>query len=85
MSKAKLGRPKEEREPTVKATVVLYSRQLAFLDRLCVDVRAKTGKYLDRAGLIRGLIDALAESKVDLSEATSEGDVKAELLRKLRR
>jgi hypothetical protein len=40
-------------------------------------VRAKTGAVIKRAALIQALVDALAESTIDLTTATGEAEVKA--------
>jgi hypothetical protein len=50
-------------------------REIVFLDRLVADIRAANGSALSRAHLIRALIDALAESDVDLTASRSESDL----------
>jgi len=76
-----IGRPPVHTETYTKATVVLLNRQIVYLDRLSADIRATTGAVVKRAEIIRGLIDALAESGEDASHLTSEADVKECLLR----
>ena len=76
-----IGRPLMHTETYTKATVVLLNRQIVYLDRLSADIRATSGAVVKRAEIIRGLIDALAESGEDLSNLTSEGDVKERFLR----
>lgn len=79
------GRPPVHEEEWTKVTVVLFNRQIVFLDRLSNDIRAKTGAAIRRAEIIRALIDALTESDIDLTAATSESKLKAELIAKLKR
>ena len=76
-----VGRPLMHTENYTKATVVLLNRQIVYLDRLSADIRATSGAVVKRAEIIRGLIDALAESGEDLSNLTSEVDVKERFLR----
>jgi hypothetical protein len=51
------GRPPSHDEAWTKVTVVLFNRQIVFLDRLSANIRAKTGAAVSRAQLIRALID----------------------------
>ena len=76
-----IGRPPVHSEAYTKATVVLMNRQIVFLDRLSADIRAASGAVVKRAEIIRGLIDALAESGEDLSGVRSETDLKKRFLR----
>ncbi len=78
-----LGRPATHEEWT-KVTVVLFNRQIVFLDRLANDIRAKTGAAIRRAEILRALVDALESEGLDLSEAKSEADLKALLRARLR-
>lgn len=71
------GRPPLHDEAWSKVTVVLLNRHIVFLDRLATDIRERTGTAIKRAELIRALIDALAESDVDLRQATSITEIKA--------
>lgn len=79
------GRPAEHGEPWTKVTVVLFDRQIAFLDRLSADIRLKTRSAVSRAELIRAMIDAVEAGKIDLSIAGSEAALKDLLVRKLTR
>ena len=78
------GRPPIHDEAWTKVTVVLFNRQIVYLDRLALEMRQQTGAVVKRAELIRALIDALAASELDLTTATSEADVKDRLVAKLR-
>ena len=60
-------------------------REIVFLDRLVADIRATSGGAIGRAQLIRALIDALAESDVDLTASRSESDVTNAVAERLRR
>ena len=79
------GRPPVHDEAWTKVTVVLFDRQIAFLDRLAGNIRARNGAAISRAQLIRALVDALAEGDVDLTTARSEQDLKATLIARLGR
>jgi hypothetical protein len=66
------GRPPSHQETWSKVSVVLFDRQIVHLDRLATDIRGKSGKVLNRAGLIRALIDALIDSGLDITTSASE-------------
>jgi hypothetical protein len=77
------GRPPIHDEAWTKVTVVLFNRQIVFLDRLAANIRAQSGAAISRAQLIRALIDAAADGEVDLTGARSEQDLKAASLARL--
>lgn len=79
------GRRPSHAERWTKVTVVLMDRQIVFLDRLVADIRATTGASISRAHLIRALVDALAESDLDLTSSRSEKDLTQVLSARLRR
>lgn len=81
----KPGRPPVHEEAWTKVTVVLFNRQIVFLDRLAANIRAQSGAAISRAQLIRALLDAVADSELDLTAATSEADLKATMLARLGR
>lgn len=83
--KRKRGRPPVHDEAWTKVTVVLFNRQITFLDRLAANIRAQSGAAISRAQLIRSLVDALSDADIDLTAATSEKDLKATLLARLGR
>jgi hypothetical protein len=62
--------------------VVLFDRQIHDLDRLTRDMR-KHGKAMNRAEIIRALIDGLIESGMDVAAAGSEADLRARVARRL--
>lgn len=79
------GRRPSHTEHWTKVTVVLFDRQIVFLDRLAADIRAASGVAISRAHVIRALIDALSESDLDLTGTRSEADLKAILTARLGR
>lgn len=79
------GRRRTHAEHWTKVTVVLMDRQIVFLDRLIADIRAANGASISRAHLIRALVDALAESDVDLTSSRSESDLTRILTERLHR
>src|SRR3954465_9960877 len=83
--KRKPGRPPVHDEAWTKVTVVLFNRQIVFLDRLPANNRAQSGPAISRAQLIRALLDAVADADIDLTSAMSEADLKATLLGRLGR
>jgi hypothetical protein len=66
-----------------KVSVVLFDRQILHLDRLAGDIHGKTGKLLNRAEIIRALIDGLIESGMDVTAAASESDLRTRVSRRL--
>lgn len=78
------GRRPSHAETWTKVTVVLMDREIVFLDRLVADIRAANGVPLSRAHLIRALIDALAESDLDLTATRSERELVAIFAERLR-
>ena len=78
------GRPRSHSEQWTKVTVVLMDREIAFLDSLVADIRAASGPVISRSHLIRALIDALAESDLDLTSSRSEKELTAAFAERLR-
>lgn len=81
--KAGPGRPPVHNETWSKVSVVLFDRQVHDLDRLSEDMRSKNGKTMNRAEIIRALIDGLIESGMDLGASGSEADLRARVARRL--
>ena len=79
------GRPPIHDEAWTKVTVVLFNRQIVFLDRLAANIRAQSGAAISRAQLIRALVDAVSEADIDLTASSSEADLKATILARLGR
>lgn len=80
-SKPGPGRPPVHRESWSKVSVVLFDRQITHLDRL--SVAGHNGKLLNRAEIIRALIDGLIDSGMDITVAGSEADLRARVARRL--
>lgn len=62
-----------------KQTFVLFDRQVAFLRRLQAETQLATGAKISLSEIVRAMVDALEQSGVDLSDATTEAEL-AELL-----
>ena len=77
------GRPPVHSETWSKVSVVLFDRQVRHLDRLAAGLRGKNGKVLNRAEIIRALIDGLIDSGMDITGAGSEADLRARIARRL--
>jgi hypothetical protein len=82
-AKAGRGRPPVHTETWSKVSVVLFDRQILHLDRLVTDIRGKSGKILNRAEIIRALIDGLLDSGMDVTTIASEADLHARVARRL--
>lgn len=66
-----------------KLTVILPPDQVAFLDGLALDIRAKTKAKVRRTEIIRALVGALKDSKVDLTACGSENEMRVVVIKKL--
>ena len=77
------GRPPVHKETWSKVSVVLFDRQIHDLDRLTKKMRGQSGKAMNRAEIIRALIDAFMESGMDVADAGSEADLRARVARRL--
>ncbi len=55
------GRPRAA-EPYQKVTVTLYERQILFLDKAVLAIRERTGQAVNRAELIRAILEAASGS-----------------------
>ena len=82
-AKAGRGRPPVHQETWSKVSVVLFDRQIVHLDRLATDIRGKSGRAINRAEIIRALIDGLIESGMDITASGSEADLRARVARRL--
>ena len=77
------GRPPVHSETWSKVSVVLFDRQITHLDRLASTIRNASGKVLNRAEIIRALIDGLIDSGMDITSTASEADLRARVARRL--
>ena|ERR1700733_1198768 len=81
---ARRGRPPFHSEAWSKVSVVLFDRQIVRLDRLASDIRQKTGQAVNRAALIRAVIDGLFDSDVNIRTIGSEQELRARIAQHLR-
>jgi hypothetical protein len=79
------GRPPVHDEAWTKVTVVLFDRQITFLDQLAGDIRSRTGATISRAQIIRAFVDSIRDAGVDLIDAASEADLRSVVTARLRR
>jgi hypothetical protein len=79
----KRGRPRTHREAWTKVSVVMFERQVLELDHLTATIRGNTGANLTRAEIIRALLDALNESRLDVTSVVSGAQLKRLLSQKL--
>jgi hypothetical protein len=77
------GRPPVHQEAWSKVSVVLFDRQIRQLDGMATGIREKNGKGLNRAEIIRALIDALLDSGMDITATASEAELRARVSRRL--
>lgn len=77
------GRPPVHAETWSKVSVVLFDRQILHLDRVASGPRAGAGRTLNRAEVIRALIDGLIDSGMDITSSPSEADLRARVARRL--
>jgi hypothetical protein len=77
------GRPPVHQETWSKVSVVLFDRQIHHLDQLSTHIRGKSGRVLNRAEIIRALIDGLIDSGMDITSTGSEADLRARVARHL--
>jgi hypothetical protein len=82
--KPRRGRPFVHSDKWSKVSVVLFNRQLVQLDGAVDVIRKKTGNALNRAAIIRALIDGVLDSGFELTAITSESDLRQRLARLLR-
>ena len=62
--------------------MVLFDRQVVHLDRLAADARERDGKILNRAEIIRALIDGLIDSGIDVA-GVGPMDLRSRVARRL--
>ncbi len=70
------GRPVVHVDEWTKVTVVLFNRQLVWLDRLSADIRAQTGAAVSRTEILRAMVDAVTDSGLNLSSDSNELAIK---------
>lgn len=66
-----------------KLTVILPPDQVAFLDQLCLNIRAKTKAKIRRSEIIRAFVAAVRASGMDLTSFGTEADIAAAIQKRL--
>ena len=79
------GRPRVHAEAWVKVSVVLFVRQVVHLDRVADRAHQRGHPSVSRAGLIRGVIDGLLNTGMDLSVHASERALRDHVTKRIRR
>lgn len=77
------GRPPVHHERWSKVSVVLFDRQVIALDRLAADIRRQSGHVLNRAGIIRALVDGLIKNHIDIATIGGEADLRRRIAKAL--
>ena len=67
-----------------KLTVIIPPAQVAFLDRLCLDIRGKTGAKIRRTEIIRALVAGLQRSGLDLTAYGAEAAIQDVIQKRLK-
>lgn len=67
-----------------RVTFVIPPDQIAFLDRLCLDIRGKTGGKVRRTEIIRALVAGLKNSGMDLTAYATEDAIADVIHRRLK-
>lgn len=67
-----------------KLTVILPPDQVAFLDRLCLDIRAKTRTKIRRTEIIRAFVAGVRASGLDLTALGTEAEIAAAIKQRLK-
>jgi hypothetical protein len=77
------GRPRVHGESWAKVSVVLFVRQVTHLDTVTKQARKRGHKSITRASIIRGLIDGLIHSGLDLHRHPSETALRNHVAKRL--
>lgn len=78
------GRPQVHQDEWSKVSVVLFNRQVAQLDQLLTKIRGRNPRALNRAAIIRALIDGFLDSRLDMSAIQSEQEFRTRIRHRLR-
>lgn len=78
------GRPRTLPENMTRIPIELPTDQVIWLDRLALTIRSRSGRAVKRAPIIRAILAAVAGSGIDLTHITSEEEITALLLAKLK-
>ncbi len=77
------GRPHLHAEQWTKVSVVLFTRQVDQLDALADTIRRQGHRSINRASLIRAVIDGVLSSRVNLSSHATEAHVRDDIANRL--
>ena len=77
------GRPRVHRERWSKVNVLLFDRQVSFLQDLSRSIREATGISINRTQIIRALVDALHGCRIRIGGIRSEAELTKMLTRRL--
>ena len=80
----KLGRPPQLPPEAVKVTVTFYNNQIVWLDRLAADIRLNSMAIVDRGTILRGILVAVMESGIDLTQPKTEKEIRDVIMPKLK-
>lgn len=64
-------------------SMVIFERQILAIDQLTASIRRRNGAVLSRAGVVRSLLDALHDSKLDVTNVASTDDLYQMLVARL--
>jgi len=78
-----MSRPPAGTSVENKLTVILPPDQVAFLDQLCLNIRAKTKAKIRRSEVIRAFVAAVRASGMDLTSFGTEADIAAAIQKRL--
>jgi hypothetical protein len=78
-----VGRPKKVDGKRKKLSVTLSLEDIIYLDTLCVDILCKKNKVFHKCDIMRACIEALRESKLDLTNVNFVEDIKELILSSL--
>ena len=67
-----------------KLTVIMPPDQVAFLDQLCLAIRAKTKAKIRRTEVIRALVAGVQASGLDLTAYGTEADIRQAIAKRLK-
>ena len=71
-------------EPWAKITVVMEDSHVIYLDLIALFIRAKHGRAVSRAELIRAFIEFMQQSRIDYTEFKNGDEIKDGVLAYLR-
>ena len=70
-------------KPLFTTSVQFHPSQRAWLASVTEKILERQGKYIDRSALVRGLIDGMASARIDLSNCSTEQEIKRAVVRQL--